>query len=98
MDKKWYSVGKNFKLQCVNCSTEIKVTWADYTIQMCGNCKVESIFYSFDEKKVIQIIPKFAPNEINLFIEWAEKGGLDELEFLELIGHFEDIARSIGKL
>ena len=99
---KWTTSGIQLEvvlsLQCVNCSKEIEVTWSDYTIQICVHCKVESVFYHFDEKKALQIIPAFAPDVIETFIKWAEKGKLDELEFFELIMYFEEIAKSIGKL
>ena len=57
---------------------------------ICPTCKIECIWYDCGKRKVVQLIPSFAPKEFQMFIKWAQEE-LDEIEFVELLVAFEEL-------
>ncbi|GAA3518927.1 hypothetical protein GCM10022393_36330 [Aquimarina addita] len=95
MKKKWYQIGILDKNLCSNCNSEFQgLQTLDHHSQICPSCKIECIWFSFKNEKTLQIIPEFAPKEFQTFIKWAQKE-FDEIEFLELILSFEEIAEAL---
>ncbi len=78
-----------------NCDNQfVGLETLDHHSGICPSCNIECIWFSFKEGKTLQIIPKYAPKEFLSFIEWSQRE-LDELEFLELIVSFEEIANAL---
>ncbi|NVK53819.1 MAG: hypothetical protein HWD85_12860 [Flavobacteriaceae bacterium] len=95
--KNWYKINNHDKNICGNCEVEFEgLQTLDHHSTRCPNCNIESIWFYFERGRTLQIIPENAPKEFLAFIKWSQKE-LDELEFLELIVSFEEIARAINK-
>lgn len=94
---KWYSVENEKGLACCRCGAffEKGALILDHHPSICPNCNVECLLY--DWEKGIQIVTEDAPYEMQHFIRWAQKE-LDELEFLELLVGFEEIAKKLYKV
>ena len=96
MEKEWYSLGINGNNYCGNCKQTFKnLESLDHHMRICPNCKIACVWFTFKENKNLQIIPEYAPEVFKKFIEWAQEE-LDELEFLELIVNYEEIAEVIA--
>ncbi|MEE4001908.1 hypothetical protein V1T75_16340 [Tenacibaculum sp. FZY0031] len=94
----WYKVSRRNKSVCGNCEKSFdELGSLDHHSSYCPNCNIECIWFYFEEDKTLQVIPKYAPKEFVLFLRWAQKE-LDELEFLELIVSFEEIAKSLANV
>jgi hypothetical protein len=95
MNKRWFSVGSSDEVICANCDVLQKGIYShDHHPCICPNCKIDCFWYDVVSGRTLQIIPEYAPNEIKQFIQWAQSE-LDELEFLELIVHFEQLSNAL---
>lgn len=98
MKKNWYKIGISEINTCGNCESEFRgLADLDHHSSVCPNCEIECIWYYIDKEKSLQIIPKYAPSEVKMFIDWAQKE-LDEIEFIELISSFESIVKEINDI
>lgn len=94
--KSWYSLGNYEKIKCSNCGTEqCNIQALDHHLMICPACQIQCIWYDLGNRKVLQVIPSFAPIEFRKFIQWSQQE-LDELEFTELIVSFEELGKAIN--
>ncbi len=93
--KNWYKVSKSNKNICGNCNGQFEgLQSLDHHSGICPECRIDCIWFSFKDDKTLQVIPEYAPKGFLIFIRWAQKE-LDELEFLELVVSFEEIANAL---
>ncbi len=93
---KWYTISNHHKNKCGNCSKTFEgLATLDHHYGICPNCKIQCIWFGLKNKQTLQIIPKHAPKSFSRFLKWTQNE-LDEIEFLELIVSFEEIASSIS--
>lgn len=91
----WFSIGDDKGVVCCGCNSYIKMSYGglDHHPSKCPNCGLNCVLILWN--KWIQISTNQAPNHFKSFIYWAQKE-LDELEFVELLSNFEEIAEQIN--
>ena len=94
--KKWYSIGNQEGVTCINCNHRItRVGYIHTNTGVCPTCKIPCIFYGIGKNDVIQVLPDKAPDSFKKFISWFQTE-LNELEFIELIGSFRRIIKGLS--
>ena len=97
---KWFSISEidGITLICVNCDNEINLgfRFLDHHPAICPICKIECAYLDWRDRK-IQVVPKNATPEFQLLLEWIQKD-FDELEYVELMVCFEEIADKFNEL
>jgi hypothetical protein len=74
----------------------LKFPFADHDPGWCPLCGVECVFLDWKERK-IQIVLENTPAEMVKLIRWMQEN-LDELEYVELLSSFEEIAETREKV
>ena len=94
--KKWYSIGTQKGVTCLNSNNAIQGVGFTHTdTGVCPSCRITCIFYGIGKTHVIQIIPDYAPSSFKKFIFWGQTE-LSEMEFLFLIGSIRRIGRDLN--
>jgi hypothetical protein len=81
--------------RCASCGSNIAQVFPslDHHPRACPVCGAESVFLSLPGAS-LQILPGRAPPELARALRWAQ-GGLDELEFVQLLVSLEEIAEAV---
>lgn len=99
-DLKWFSISEidGITLVCANCNNEINlgIKFYDHDPCTCPICKIECAYLDWRNRK-IQVVPKNASPEFQLFLEWLQRD-FDELEYVELMVCFEEITNKFDEL
>jgi hypothetical protein len=94
MNQKWFQYGDWKSITCVNCTDIIEdMTWSDHQPRICPSCNIECIYYDMGNRRMVQIVPEFAPETFQAFLNWTRKE-LDEIEVVELFCAFEALGSS----
>ncbi len=93
----WYSVSPadSSQLRCGNCQRviDMSIPSLDHHPCWCPACGVECLLYT-PSNSHLQILVQQAPAEVQMAIRWAQEE-LDEVEFLELLGHVSGLIQTI---
>jgi hypothetical protein len=94
----WYAVSApgGTTLRCAECKNDIDLGQpeVDHHPRVCPACGVESAFLNWKDR-TIQIVLKNAPHAFAEAIRWSQRH-LDELEYVELLCAFEEIADALN--
>jgi hypothetical protein len=93
----WFSVSSPDALNifCANCHQDFE--WDGFVCEIqplfCPICKIECVYLVW-KKRMVQIIPKNAPEVFTKMLHYFQQN-FDELDYVELIGSFEEMADAL---
>lgn len=93
----WFAVSQpgSSILTCCSCRETIDLGFPslDHHAGYCPRCGIESIFVSWNDTLVQIALPK-APPELLRLLRWMQEN-LDELEFVALLTHLDEMAEFV---
>jgi hypothetical protein len=93
----WFSCSapQQRNLVCAECRFEIDLSaFLDHHPGICPNCEIECAYLDWKENRKIQIIPENSPKVFAEMLYYLQTN-FDELEYVELLACFQEIADAI---